>query len=248
MRRLTAAGFSFAMLSGAAAADGPPPIYGAPPGVYTFSPPVIRLYSWTGVYVGAHAGAGWNDTLVSDEHASFIGGAQIGINFRARNAIFGLEGQWTGSGDSGGDDNGGTLVVFPGGVTGGFETEIDWLATLTGRLGIVWDRSLFYLKGGAAWVHNRYDGFASLAPAASLSGEETRSGWAVGIGYEYAFRSAWSVRLEYLFLDFGGDSITLAGPAGRVAVSDVDQQIHAVTLGINFRFDWPVGGPLGTPE
>jgi outer membrane immunogenic protein len=209
---------------------------------------VIRLYSWTGVYVGAHAGAGWNDTLVSDEHASFIGGAQIGINFRARNAIFGLEGQWTGSGDSGGDDNGGTLVVFPGGVTGGFETEIDWLATLTGRLGIVWDRSLFYLKGGAAWVHNRYDGFASLAPAASLSGEETRSGWAVGIGYEYAFRSAWSVRLEYLFLDFGGDSITLAGPAGRVAVSDVDQQIHAVTLGINFRFDWPVGGPLGTPE
>jgi outer membrane immunogenic protein len=243
MRRLTAAGFSVAMLSGAAAADGPPPIYGAPPGVYTYSPPVIRLYSWTGVYVGAHAGAGWNDTLVSDENASFIGGAQVGINFRARNAIFGLEGQWTGSSDSGGDDNGGTLA-FPG----VFETEIDWFATLTGRLGIAWDRSLFYLKGGAAWVHNRYDGFASLAPAVSLSGEETRSGWAVGIGYEYAFRSAWSVRLEYLFLDFGSDSITLTGPAGRVTVSDVDQQIHAVTLGINYRFDWPIVGPLGTPE
>jgi outer membrane immunogenic protein len=248
MRRLTAAGFSFAMLSGAAAADAPPPIYGAPPGVYTFAPPVIRLYSWTGLYVGAHAGAGWNDSLVSDEDATFIGGAQVGFNVRAGNAIFGLEGQFTGSADDGGDDNGGTLVILPGGVTGGFESEIDWLATLTGRAGIAWDRSLFYLKGGAAWARNRYDGFVSLGPAASVSGEETRSGWTVGIGYEYAFRSAWSVRLEYLFMDFGSDSIALNGPAGRFEVSDVDQQVHAVTLGINYRFDWPTVGPLGTPD
>ena len=56
------------------------------------------------------------------------------------------------------------------------------------------------------------------------------------------------MRLEYLFLDFGSDSIALTGPAGRLAVSDVDQQVHAVTLGINYRFDWPTGGPLGTPE
>jgi outer membrane immunogenic protein len=244
MRKIAAAGAVIVMLSCAASADGPGPLL--PPGVYQY-PPVIRLYSWNGPYVGGHIGAGWNDTASSDSDGGILGGAQVGFNLRAGWAVLGLEAQWTGSGADDGQD--GAVVVLPGGVTGTFESQIDWLATLTARLGVVRDRSLLYVKGGAAWVRNSYDvSLVSPSGVSSFDGDETRTGWALGIGYEHAFRSAWSARLEYLLMDFGSDSADLSGPAGGLAVSDIDQQVHALTRSINYRFDWPIAGPLGTPE
>jgi outer membrane immunogenic protein len=241
MRRLAAAGFFSIAILPHSAANGPLPPAGR---VYTYEPPaIVQLYTWNGLYVGGHLGFGWNDTVVA-ESDGFLGGAQIGFNIRAGRVVFGLEGQWSGSGDDGNDD---ALLVLPGGLTGTFEAQVDWMATLTGRVGVPWDRSLFYVKGGAAWAENTYRGFIDTLPGVGVSGDEVRSGWAVGIGYEYAFRSNWSTRLEYVFLDFGSESVTLNGPAGRIVVSDVDQQIHALTLSVNYRFDWPIGGPLGTP-
>ena len=74
--------------------------------------------------------------------------------------------------------------------------------------------SLFYVKGGVAWAENTYRGSIDSLLGVGVSGDEVRSGWAVGVGYEYAFRSNWSTRLEYLFLDFGSENVTLNGPAG----------------------------------
>jgi outer membrane immunogenic protein len=240
MRRLAALSFLVAFVLPATAAD---PFQ---PGgrVYTYQgPATVRLYSWNGIYVGGHMGVGWNDTVGSDD-GGFIGGAQVGFNVRSGQAVFGLEGQWTGSSIDGDDD----LRVLPDGALGRLQSEIDWLATLTGRVGLVWDRSLFYLKGGAAWVENSYDVAIAGQPGLSLSGDETRTGWAVGIGYEYAFRNAWSARLEFLHMDFGSDRVSLDGPGPGLALPNVDQQVHALTLGVNYRFDWRILGPLGTPE
>jgi outer membrane immunogenic protein len=235
MRKLAAAGLFIAMLSHPAGAGdlGPQP----PPGVYSY-PPVIRLYTWNGVYVGGHIGAGWNDTLISETNG-FLGGAQVGFNARVGRAVYGLEAQWTGSGDNGDDD---ASIELPGGITGTFTSEIDWLTTLTARAGLAWDRSLFYVRGGAAWARNTYHG---AIDGVGFDGGETRSGWALGLGYEYAFRNAWSTRIEYTFMDFGSETVGLSGAGGSIAVPDVDQQIHAVTLSVNYRFDWPTLGPVG---
>jgi outer membrane immunogenic protein len=242
MRRAAAAILTFTFLSPVAAADGmggvPGPAPMPPPGVYQYAPPIIRLYTWNGLYIGGHVGGGWSNSLDSDANG-FLGGAQIGFNVRAGRTVLGLEAQWTGSGNSGQDDR---LITFPGGLTGTFESEIDWLATLTARAGLVWDRSMFYLKGGAAWARNSYHGAIA---GVDFDTDETRAGWAVGGGYEYAFRNAWSARLEYMFLDFGSATVSLDGPAGNIAVPGVDQQVHAVTLSINYRFDWPLMSPPG---
>jgi outer membrane immunogenic protein len=78
---------------------------------------------------------------------------------------------------------------------------------------------------------------------------ETRTGWTVGGGVEWAFWSNWSAKLEYDFYDFGTRSVTLTGffpgvgpstfPAGPIAVpgADIKQTINAVKFGINY-FDF----------
>lgn len=237
-----------ALMTQGAAADGmlparPPVLYSpqAPPGVYSYAPPIIRLYSWNGLYVGGHVGADWDDDLGSNSNGQFIGGAQVGFNLRQGSALWGLEAQWSGSG-GGGQDN--ALVALPGGGTGTFESDLDWVASLTARVGLVRDRSVLYVKGGAAWARNSFHGSSTLDPGVAFDGSDTRSGWALGAGYEFAFRSAWSARFEYMFMDFGSDTVSLAGPSGGLSVPGVDQQIQAVTFSINYRFDWPTG-PLG---
>jgi outer membrane immunogenic protein len=242
MRKPAAAVFTLIVLSPMAVADGlgdplgPGPT--PPPGVYQYPPPIIRLYTWNGLYMGGHAGAGWTNSFASND-TEFLGGAQIGFNVRAGRAVLGLEAQWTGIGGNG---QGNDLITLPGGVTGTFESEIDWTATLTARLGFAWDRSMVYVRGGPAWARSSFQGSFD---GVGFDRSETRSGWAIGGGYEYAFRNAWSARLEYMFMDFGSETVSFDTPAGRVALPGVDHQVNAVTLSINYRFDWPTASPLG---
>jgi outer membrane immunogenic protein len=71
-------------------------------------------------------------------------------------------------------------------------TKIDSLASVTGRVGYSWGRVLGYVKGGGAWVKNEYSLQATLITPfngtqtiGSLT--NTRGGWTVGVGGEYAF-------------------------------------------------------------
>ncbi len=83
----------------------------------------------------------------------------------------------------------------------------------------------------------------------SLEASETRTGWTVGVGVEWAFwNNNWSAKLEYDYYDFGTRTVTLTGnfpgvgpstfPAGAIAVPGVDirQRISTVKVGINYRF------------
>ena len=81
------------------------------------------------------------------------------------------------------------------------------MASATARLGYTWDpRWLVYAKGGAAWAHDKYDVATYLGTWAA---SETRSGWTVGGGLEWAFADNWSAKLEYQFYDFGNQGFDL---------------------------------------
>ena len=113
---------------------------------------------------------------------------------------------------------------------------MNWVSTLTGRAGLAFDRWLVYGKGGVAWAHEKYDtNFYTFPGTASLS--ETRIGWTVGAGVEYAFAPNWSTKLEYNYMDFGTRNVSFA----PFRTTEIDQQIHAVKLGINYKFG---GGPI----
>ena len=50
------------------------------------------------------------------------------------------------------------------------------------------------------------------------SGGNTRFGYAVGGGGEYRFSERWSVKLEYLYMDLGGNGATLNGSVNSLPI------------------------------
>ena len=97
-------------------------------------------------------------------------------------------------------------------ITQAFDVNIDWTASVTGRLGYAWDRWMLYGKGGAAVMHETY---ALRAPGLItpdlpyLNAKVARLGWTVGVGIENAFLDNWSWKAEYNYMRFdGNDSIT----------------------------------------
>lgn len=165
-----------------------------------------------------------------------VAGGQIGANWRHANLVFGVEGEFGGSNL----DEGRTLIR-PFQDRDIASVNMDWYAALTGRLGlVVGDRMLVYTKAGAAFARLSYFGAdidLTGTPAsfqiyqgsvARASG--TSTGWTIGGGLEYAFDSNVSLKLEYLYTDFG--SKTAVSPEGDRYKFETD--MHAVKFGLNF--------------
>jgi outer membrane immunogenic protein len=219
--------------AGAASAADMGPAYKAPPAA------VPLPFSWTGFYIGAHIGGGWSDTDwpgalvgspgVSYDMDGFLGGAQIGFNYQVGAWVFGIEGDvsWTDI-DGAGTDVLGTV----------YSSNIDWLGSITGRLGVAWDRWLLYVKGGVAFG----DGNGSVVDplfGAFTTEDDTQVGWTLGAGVEWAFWDAWSAKLEYQYYAFDDIDLTFVGPGPTFVGLNTDTDIHTVKFGINYRF----GGP-----
>jgi outer membrane immunogenic protein len=166
--------------------------------------------------------------------AGFLGGGQVGCNLQfGSNWVIGIEG------DGSGSDIRGDITQTVLGITGTAHAQTDWIASATGRLGWAWDRWLLYAKGGAAWAGDKYSAFIPVFNE-QLEASETRTGWTVGGGIEWAFWSNWSAKAEYDYYDFGTRTLTLTGTfAGapiQVSGVNVRQRISVGKFGINYRF------------
>jgi outer membrane immunogenic protein len=115
-------------------------------------------------------------------------------------------------------------------------TRIRSLASLTGRIGYSWDRFLGYVKGGGAWERDDYDVFVTANNVALASASETRSGWTIGVGGEYAFAPYLSGFIEYDYYDFGTTSNTFTGQFGVLGTANIKETQSVVKAGLNFRF------------
>lgn len=247
MRLLLSAGIAaglFAGVQSANAADLP-----AKGKTYT-APVVAPVANWSGCYIGVHGGGGWGNARWSDptEFANhdidgWLAGGQVGCDYQAGQWVFGVEatGAWANlKGDSLESD--GVLRDF---------TKIDALGTIGARAGLALDRTLPYITGGAAWSRSKYhiecasDGgvtcnSSSLIGTTYRSVDDTRWGWFLGVGVEYAFAPNWSIKAEYNYMDFGTESLTLKGPiATTTQKANFDQHVHVGKVGVNYRF----GGP-----
>lgn len=242
MRRLTLAGIGIIAAAiaalPAAAADMPmkAPVYRGGP---------VVSYNWTGFYVGGHLGGAWGQTdyftniagpnTTNADPDGFIGGGQVGFNYQVGAWVFGVEGDWSWTNLRG---SGPEPTSPPAG--GILKSDANWFATAAGRFGYASGRWLLYVKGGAAWM-NVDHAFSNIGPPAfTASATKTHSGWTVGTGLEWAFADTWSAKFEYNYLDFGNDSVVLTGGPVPITVG-VDQQVHAVKLGLNYRWG---SGPL----
>jgi outer membrane immunogenic protein len=215
--------------------------------------PVVTLFSWTGCYIGGHVGYAWSKKTVDPvgffvfpgldlDHDvdGFIAGGQIGCNLWQNDRwVFGIEGQasWA--------DMDGSVGPNPLVTAGynGFRTEADIIGSIAGRLGYAAGtngQTLFFVKGGAAFIHEQF--FTTGVPADifnAQSDEKLRWGWMVGAGLEQAFNANWSMKAEYNYSHFGTKDVALCNPIGCDDFS-IKQHVHLFKVGINYRFGGPV--------
>jgi outer membrane immunogenic protein len=184
--------------------------------------------------------------------SGWLAGGQIGANYQAGSWVVGAEADVSGANLTGSTTCISTPIVA-GVVIAGLplpancSVKVVGLGTIAGRLGFALDRTLVYGKGGAAWANYKYDltpdnEVADLLP--TFSGNETKWGWMLGAGVEYAFFDNWSAKIEYNYLAFSPSNHQFTGTgAGQFVLNTgIQQQLHLVKAGINYRWGWaPVG-------
>jgi outer membrane immunogenic protein len=191
----------------------------------TKAPVIAPSFNWTGFYLGAYGGYAWGSGDWDGSNGGMAGGT-IGYNWQAPGSmwVFGIEGDggWTNFGDS--------VTVTAGGLTATAFTEAEATATLRARLGAAWDRTLFYVTGGGAWVRNEIGvNVAGLGLVAGASDTQNHFGYVVGAGIEHAFLPNWSAKVEYLYFGMGSETYF-----STISSGDID--FHTIKVGLNYRF------------
>jgi outer membrane immunogenic protein len=213
--------------------------------------PAAPVSSWTGFYIGINGGGAWGrkcwtltgtvPTIVGlplpgnegcHNTDGGIFGGQIGYNWQSGALVFGLEaqGNWARL-----DGRNVSLLPSPPFPASTNHTRVDGLALFTGRLGYASGPALFYVKGGAAAVWDKYDFVLTGTVVPAGVGSETRWGGTIGGGIEYKFTQNWSGAVEYNYLAMGTSSITLDSQPVNALV-DVRQHLHLLTARINYSF------------
>ncbi len=217
-----------------------------------------RTTTWRGAYFGAAAGyalvnfdsiydlSNINDNA-RDTEDSVLGrffnldgtalGGHIGYNHVVDNFIIGIEADWThvGTSDSRFDPD---ISIF--GDDDAASADINWIASLRGRLGITSAQTLFYATAGIAWVNADYaavDGdFFNTSRSGSTSLDQT--GYVVGGGLEHALTDHLLVRFEAMHYQFGRRvdtrGITLDSDPGDYARI---KNISLARVGISYKFN-----------
>jgi len=231
----------------------------------------IAVHDWSGIYVGGHIGWAWQHTTFNDPFAvlfgpsgppvrsfdpkGFFGGPQVGWNYQIGPLVVGNEDDFSFSSfNASRTDSLFNPPVPP--IPGGSDvrtisSKTEWFGTATARLGFAWDRVLLYSKGGAAVRHFKY-GVDDTSVAGiftsvtSFRGSDTRFGWTVGAGVEWAVWDNLSAKVEYDYLGFPNRPVALdpvVAPAGiGQLVVNIEHSIQTVKAGLNWRF-----GPTAAP-
>jgi outer membrane immunogenic protein len=152
-------------------------------------------------------------------HSGFIGGGQIGYNWQyGPNWVWGIEADFDGV-----SAKGSATSVFPGSAALGglypfttvFNRELDTLGTLRGRAGFLSSPNwLWYATGGLAYGETQIGTVWSCPNCVppgnvALQTSNTAVGWTLGAGVEWKFAPAWSLKVEYLYVDLGNQSTTI---------------------------------------
>ena len=187
----------------------------------------VPMFTWTGGYVGLQGGYGWANLgvdgtgfAIDDLNGGLFGG-YAGYNWQSEAWVFGAEGDINGVWN---DQN------FAGPFPTSVDIGTDWLASLRGRLGYAYDRTLIFGTAGVGWTEATTD--INFGGGATLSGSDTFTGWTLGGGVEYAFTDNWIGRAEYRYYDFGDRDLDGIG----AGLASLDLNTSTFTVGAAYKF------------
>jgi outer membrane immunogenic protein len=197
--------------------------------------------------------AGSYPTSLSPSAKGVIGGGQIGYNWQLPTQwVIGLETDLQGSGIKGADSQTRSPPFFDSTSTG-VTKSIDWFGTVRGRVGfLVTPQWLLYGTGGLAYGETKssftttdltFGCLPGRTACATGASSGVRAGWTAGAGTEAMLAPNWSVKVEYLYVDLGGRSVS--APSFTLPVvfsSSTAFREQIARVGLNYHFGW--GGPV----
>jgi outer membrane immunogenic protein len=229
--------------------------------------PVVVPWTWTGVYFGGDVGGAWSDNTSTwsplpspaafgansisgnTGGSAFAGGFYAGYNYQFSPAfVVGIEGDWTGMRATGAYNQAWTSSAGGGiipGTSTAMNSEVEWAATLRGRLGyLIWPNLMLYGTGGGAWGKIQYEGSANngVAYSAGAQFNNTSSGWVAGGGLEWAPFTGFGLlfRVEYLYYDFASSQSALATANGFPAFPSgfawTAPKMSVARFGMSYKF------------
>jgi len=200
-------------------------------------------FNWTGIYLGVAGGGGFGSTKHTNAgngahsgnntglNGGIVGGT-YGYNWQIDSSwVVGFEGDISWSPISDKFQDAGFCITPP---AGGCQTNLHWLGTDRLRVGyLTGDDWLFYATGGVA-----YGDIRAGIPFGSCCTNEThmRVGYGIGGGVETPIAPALSLKLEYLFVDFGRETnYHLTGLGGTAEL--VSARVNVLRVGLNYEIE-----------
>ncbi len=185
-----------------------------------------------------------------------IGGGQLGYNLQSGSIVYGLEADIQGSSERGSASSSNTVLVpgiavvpVTGTTTGTLAQKLPWFGTVRARVGVLASPTwLFYVTGGLAYGQVNSTGIVTTSLAfppappfatatATGSGNTTKAGWTIGGGVEGVVSGNWTVKLEYLYMDFGTINNTFIGTAPFTPLNlSTHVTDNVVRVGLNYHF------------
>ncbi len=221
------------------------------------APEVEPAFTWTGFYAGV--GAGWargsldtdlaaiptavpeplpaalGATLVAgrgrlkDTANGFTIGGQVGYNYQ-------FDPHWVVGAEADlqyADIRSTAYALGEDDARIAVKTQLDWFGTVRLRAGYAFDNFLLYGTGGVAYgnVKSKIG-----VPGQSVSGSDTRFGWTLGAGAEYALTQHWILRAEYLYVDLGKDTTIQKTTENFRITAKPDVSLNVVRAAVNYKF------------
>lgn len=174
--------------------------------------------TWEGFYIGAHAGWGRSEykgqdsdnvTTLKANPQGFLVGLHAGYNWQRDAFVYGIEADIDGTPGWSGRQT--TCADCSSGISG----ELGGLATVRGRLGWAFDRTLIFATGGIAFASSNAVG-ASTPPSYFSRDPQIEVGAVAGGGIEWKYNQDVSLRLDgqYYWFDEKRNTPGTSGFAG----------------------------------
>ena len=205
------------------------------------APASVPSYDWNGLYFGGHVGYSRGSAQVGlgepdptsfrKSFGSLSGGIQAGYNrVLPSRLLLGVEADLSVLNALSADE----LAWFRTTADTDLAEKIELMATLRGRVGYAFDHWMIYATGGFAWSLGRFIQTPGVVDETDRV-LHLHTGWSAGAGTEVALAPSWTLRLEYLYRNFGQADVVF--PSGATAASSYD--IHTARVGLNYK----IGGP-----
>jgi outer membrane immunogenic protein len=219
---------------------------------YKAAPVAQSVYNWTGFYLGGTAGGG----IANSDHTSpdfslpdakfneAFGtvGLTAGYNWQFGHTVLGIEGDYNWA-----NVDKTKNLLLDDNIDGDFAStrfRMSEFATLRARAGLALDRTLFYATAGAAFAHIRNTTtFSDTESGITAASEDKwKTGLAVGAGVEFALTQNWTLKGEYMLMQFQNSDAELVNPTNGLSCNTANcrmnysESVQVARIGVNYKF------------